>query len=480
MIKTKIICTLGPATDQPDVLEQLVQEGMSVARFNFSHGNYEEHEARLNALREARTKYQKPVAALLDTKGPEIRVKTFAEGRVELQPDQLFRLCSEDVEGNQEQVSITCRDLYKDVAVGQRILLDDGLIEMNVEVIDGRDLVCRTVNGGVVSNNKGVNVPDVHLSLPYISDKDRQDILFGIEKDYDFIAASFVRCADDVKQIRQILNENGGSKIEIISKIENREGVDNIDEIIDACEGIMIARGDMGVEIPSEEVPVIQKMIIKKVYEAGKKVITATQMLDSMMKNPRPTRAETTDVANAIYDGTSAIMLSGETAAGRYPVESLQTMVRIAERTEEDIDYRKRFFGYDHRASSNITDAICHATCTTAHDLNASGILTVTKSGTSARMISRYRPNCQIIGCTTDEKVGRQLNLSWGVRPLLIMEESDVIELFNHAVNNARDYGFLNPGELVVITSGIPLGIAGTTNMIKVQTVEKPRKAATW
>lgn len=480
MIKTKIICTLGPATDQPDVLDQLVQEGMSVARFNFSHGNYEEHEARLNALKEARTRYQKPVAALLDTKGPEIRVKTFKDGRVELQPDQLFRLCSEEVEGNTEQVSITCKDLYKDVAVGQKILLDDGLIEMDVEAIEGKDLVCRIINGGAVSNNKGVNVPDVHLSLPYISEKDRQDILFGIEKDFDFIAASFVRCAEDVLQIRRILDENGGNKIDIISKIENREGVNNIDEIIDASEGIMIARGDMGVEIPSEEVPVIQKMIIKKVYEAGKKVITATQMLDSMMKNPRPTRAETTDVANAIYDGTSAIMLSGETAAGRYPVESLQTMVRIAERTEEDIDYRKRFFGYDHTANSSITDAICHATCTTAHDLNASAILTVTKSGASARMISRYRPSCQIIGCTTDEKVGRQLNLSWGVRPLLIMEESDVIELFNHAVNNARDYGFLNPGELVVITSGIPLGIAGTTNMIKVQTVEKPRKAATW
>lgn len=480
MIKTKIICTLGPATDQPDVLDQLVQEGMSVARFNFSHGNYEEHEARLNALKEARTRYQKPVAALLDTKGPEIRVKTFKDGRVELQPDQLFRLCSEEVEGNAEQVSITCKDLYKDVAVGQKILLDDGLIEMDVEAIEGKDLVCRIINGGAVSNNKGVNVPDVHLSLPYISEKDRQDILFGIEKDFDFIAASFVRCADDVLQIRRILDENGGNKIDIISKIENREGVNNIDEIIEASEGIMIARGDMGVEIPSEEVPVIQKMIIKKVYEAGKKVITATQMLDSMMKNPRPTRAETTDVANAIYDGTSAIMLSGETAAGRYPVESLQTMVRIAERTEEDIDYRKRFFGYDHTANSSITDAICHATCTTAHDLNASAILTVTKSGASARMISRYRPSCQIIGCTTDEKVGRQLNLSWGVRPLLIMEESDVIELFNHAVNNARDYGFLNPGELVVITSGIPLGIAGTTNMIKVQTVEKPRKAATW
>lgn len=480
MTKTKIICTLGPATDQPGVLDALVQDGMSVARFNFSHGSYEEHEKRLKALREARTKYQKPIAALLDTKGPEIRVKTFKAGKVELQPDQLFRLCSGDVEGNEQQVSITCKDLYKDVSAGKRILLDDGLIEMQVEAIEGKDIVCHVINGGSVSNNKGVNVPDVHLSLPYVSEKDKQDILFGIEKDFDFIAASFVRRAEDVLQIRKILNENGGKNIEIISKIENREGVDNIDEIIGVSDGIMIARGDMGVEIASEEVPVIQKMIIKKVYEAGKKVITATQMLDSMMKNPRPTRAETTDVANAIYDGTSAIMLSGETAAGRYPVEALQTMVRIAERTEQDIDYRKRFFGYDHKSSTNITDAICHATCTTAHDLNASAILTVTKSGASARMISRYRPGCQIIGCTMDEKVGRQLNLSWGVRPLLIMEESDVIELFNHSVSNARDYGFLNPGELVVITSGVPLGRAGTTNMIKVQTVQEPKKIATW
>lgn len=480
MTKTKIICTLGPATDQPGVLDALVQDGMSVARFNFSHGSYEEHEKRLKALREARTKYQKPIAALLDTKGPEIRVKTFKAGKVQLQPDQLFRLCSGDVEGNEQQVSITCRDLYKDVSAGKRILLDDGLIEMQVEAIEGKDIVCHVINGGSVSNNKGVNVPDVHLSLPYVSEKDKQDILFGIEKDFDFVAASFVRRAEDVLQIRKILNENGGKSIEIISKIENREGVDNIDEIIEVSDGIMIARGDMGVEIASEEVPVIQKMIIKKVYEAGKKVITATQMLDSMMKNPRPTRAETTDVANAIYDGTSAIMLSGETAAGRYPVEALQTMVRIAERTEQDIDYRKRFFGYDHKSSTNITDAICHATCTTAHDLNASAILTVTKSGASARMISRYRPGCQIIGCTMDEKVGRQLNLSWGVRPLLIMEESDVIELFNHSVSNARDYGFLNPGELVVITSGVPLGRAGTTNMIKVQTVQEPKKIATW
>lgn len=480
MTKTKIICTLGPATDQPGILDALIQEGMSVARFNFSHGTYEEHEKRLNALKEARTKYQKPIAALLDTKGPEIRVKSFKAGKVELKSEQTFRLCYGDVEGNEDQVTITCKELYKDVSVGKRILLDDGLIEMQVEAIEGKDIVCRVVNGGIVSNNKGVNVPDVHLSLPYVSEKDRNDILFGIAKDFDFVAASFVRRADDVRQIRKILVDNGGKNIEIISKIENREGVDNIDEIIEVSDGIMIARGDMGVEIASEEVPVIQKMIIKKVYEAGKKVITATQMLDSMMKNPRPTRAETTDVANAIYDGTSAIMLSGETAAGRYPVEALQTMMRIATRTEQDIDYRKRFFGYDHKASTNITDAICHATCTTAHDLNASAILTVTKTGTSARMISRYRPGCQIIGCTIDEKVGRQLNLSWGVRPLLIMEENDVIELFNHSVNNARDYGFLHPGELVVITSGVPLGMAGTTNMIKVQTVQEPRKIATW
>ena len=480
MKKTKIICTLGPRTDDDELMRSLVQKGMDIARFNFSHGTHEEQKARMDRLKRIRDEEGKPIAILLDTKGPEIRVKSFKAGKVELKPEQLFRLCFGDVEGNEEQVTITCKELYKDVSVGKRILLDDGLIEMQVEAIEGKDIVCRVVNGGIVSNNKGVHVPDVHLSLPYVSEKDRNDILFGIAKDFDFVAASFVRRADDVRQIRKILVDNGGKNIEIISKIENREGVDNIDEIIEVSDGIMIARGDMGVEIASEEVPVIQKMIIKKVYEAGKKVITATQMLDSMMKNPRPTRAETTDVANAIYDGTSAIMLSGETAAGRYPVEALQTMMRIATRTEQDIDYRKRFFGYDHKASTNITDAICHATCTTAHDLNASAILTVTKTGTSARMISRYRPGCQIIGCTIDEKVGRQLNLSWGVRPLLIMEENDVIELFNHSVSNARDYGFLNPGELVVITSGVPLGMAGTTNMIKVQTVQEPRKIATW
>lgn len=472
MTKTKIICTLGPSTDQPGILEQLVQEGMSVARFNFSHGTYDEHAKRLAMLKAAREKYHQPVAALLDTKGPEIRVKTFVSGKVNLVSGQLFRLCIGDVAGDENQVSITCKELYEDLSVGDRVLIDDGLIEMKVEALEGQYIVCRVINGGVVSDNKGVNVPGVHLSLPYLSPRDRNDILFGIKNDFDFVAASFVRRADDVLQIRKLLQENGGEHIEIISKIENAEGVSNIDEIIEQSDGIMIARGDMGVEIPTEEVPVIQKMIIKKVYAAGKKVITATQMLDSMMKNPRPTRAETTDVANAIYDGTSVIMLSGETAAGRYPVESLQMMVRIAERTEQDIDYSGRFFGYKRTANPNITDAICHATCTTAHDLNARAIVTVTKSGTSARMISRYRPSCEIIGCTTDEKVSRQLNMSWAVRPILIDEENDVLELFNRAVNQARDEGLLESGELVVITSGIPLGIAGTTNMIKVQMVE--------
>ncbi len=472
MTKTKIICTLGPSTDKPGILEKLVQEGMNVARFNFSHGNYEEHKRRLGELKAAREKYSQPVAALLDTKGPEIRVKTFTDGKTELKKGQQFRLCIDDVEGNENQVSITCKELHQDVSAGTKILLDDGLIEMQVEAVEGTDIVCRVINGGTVSNNKGVNVPGVCLSLPYLSEKDKQDILFGIEQDFDFVAASFVRRVDDVRQIRQLLKENGGSRIEIIAKIENGEGVDNIDEIIEASDGIMVARGDMGVEIPGEEVPVIQKMIIKKVYEAGKKVITATQMLDSMMKNPRPTRAETTDVANAIYDGTTAIMLSGETAAGSYPVEALQTMVRIAACAEADIDYRKRFFNYNRSVNPNVTDAICHATCTTAHDLGASAIVTVTKSGLSARMISRYRPVCQIVGGTTDEKVCRQLNMAWAVRPFLIKEEKDVFDLFDSAVRTAKAAGRLKAGELVVITAGVPLGVAGNTNMIKVEAVE--------
>lgn len=349
--------------------------------------------------------------------------------------------------------------------------IDDGLIELRVEQTQEQDVLCRVLNDGAVSNHKGINVPDVHLSIPYLSEKDKSDILFGIEQGVDFIAASFVREADDVQQLRQLLDENGGSDINIIAKIENQQGVENIDSIIALADGIMIARGDMGVEIPAEDVPAIQKLLIKKVVKAGKQVITATQMLDSIMHNPRPTRAEVTDVANAIYDGTGAIMLSGETAAGMYPVEAVSMMARIAARTEKDIDYRKRFLARDRKATPDITDAICHSTCMTAHDLNASAVVTVTKSGRSARMVSRYRPACDIIGCTTSETVYHQLNLVWGVEPVLVEEKDRVFDLFDYALEQSKTKNLLDDGDIAVITSGVPLGVSGTTNMIKVQVV---------
>ena len=469
MRKTKIVCTMGPSTDKDDVLRQLMLEGMNVARCNFSHGSYEEHKKRMDRIKKFRKELGLPVAILLDTKGPEVRLKSFKDGKVVLEEGQLFTLTADEVEGTKEKVSVTYSRLYEDLEEGMKVLIDDGLIEMKVEKVDRNSIICRVINGGTISNNKGVNVPEVDLSMPYISDKDREDILFGISQDVDFIAASFVQKKEDILQLRKLLEKNGGEEIKIISKIENAQGVANIDDIIEVSDGIMVARGDMGVEIPYEEVPVIQKKIIKKAYRAGKQVITATQMLESMIKNPRPTRAETTDIANAVYDGTSAIMLSGETAAGKYPVEALKTMVRIAERTEEDVDYRKRFFEYDRKVNPDITDAICHATCTTAHDLNAKAIVTVTKSGRSGRMISRYRPECDIISCATTEKVCRQLALSWGVTPILIKEEKEVFDLFDKAIQAAVKADLLKKGDLTVITSGVPIGISGTTNMIKVQ-----------
>lgn len=475
MRKTKIICTMGPATESDSVLEALIDGGMNVARFNFSHGTHEEQKARMDRIKKIRAEKDMPIAILLDTKGPEIRLKNFKDGKVALTRGQTFTLTTSDEPGDASSVGITCAQLYQDVSPGTIILLDDGLISMEVTAINGTDIVCEVHNDGVVSNHKGINVPGVHLSLPYMSEKDREDILFGIDQDIDIIAASFVRTKDDVLQIRRLLEPNGGEGIAIIAKIENDEGVKHIDEIIDVSDGIMIARGDMGVEIPMEEVPIIQKMIIKKVYAAGKQVITATQMLDSMMKNPRPTRAEVTDVANAIYDGTSAIMLSGETAAGLYPVESLQAMARIAERTEADIDYRKRFFASERDENPDITDAICHATCTTALDLGARAILTVTKSGYAARMISRYRPQSDIIACTTSARVSRQLNLSWGVTPIVMEERHHVLDLFNNAVECSQNKGLVAENDIVVITSGVPLGHSGTTNMIKVQKVEAMR-----
>lgn len=472
MRKTKIICTLGPATDDVEVLEQLVEEGMNVARFNFSHGTHEMQKKRMDALKKVREKKKKPVAILLDTKGPEIRLGDFENGGVNLEAGQMFTLTGEKVLGNENMASVSYYSLSKDVNIGTRILIDDGLVELVVLSVRHPEMHCVVRNSGYISDHKGVNAPGMHIGLDYLSPGDKEDILFGIENDIDFVAASFTRSAEDITELRRFLKRNGGEDIDIIAKIENQEGVDDIDAIIEAADGIMIARGDMGVELPEEEVPIVQKMIIKKVYEAGKRVITATQMLDSMMKNPRPTRAETTDVANAIYDGTSAIMLSGETAAGKFPVEALKTMVRIADRTERDIDYRKRFFGIERKANPDVTDAICHATCTTAHDLNAKGIITVSKSGRSARMISRYRPDCNIIGCTTSEKVCRQLNLSWGVTPVLLEEKKDVFDLFTHSVAVAKAQGLLKTDDIAVITSGIPIGISGTTNILKVETVE--------
>lgn len=473
MRKTKIICTLGPATDVDSVLENLMKAGMNVARCNFSHGTHDEHKVRMDKVKALRKKCDKPVAILLDTKGPEIRTGLFKDGVIYVHTGQKFTLVGDrEVEGNEKQVNITFPDLYKDVEPGTIILIDDGLVKLEVKEILGTDIVCEVKNDGKISNRKGVNVPDVHINMEYMSEQDKSDILFGIEQDVDYIAASFVRTAEDVKCVRKILDENGGENINIIAKIENSEGIINVDSIIDVADAIMVARGDMGVELPEEEVPIIQKMIIKKVYEAGKQVITATQMLDSMMNNPRPTRAETTDVANAIYDGTSAIMLSGETAAGKYPVESVEMMARIAERTEMDINYKQRFFNMKRSERIDITQAVCHATCTTAYDLGAKSILTVTKSGRSARMLSRFRPDCMITAGSTSEKVCRQLNMSWGVTPVLIKEKKDVLELFDYAVEVAKEKKLVEKDDIVVITSGVPIGKSGTTNMMKVHTVE--------
>lgn len=471
MRKTKIICTLGPASDNEKILRQMIEEGMDVARINFSHGTHEEHSKKLEIINKLRNEMGVSVAVLLDTKGPEIRLGLFENGKEILQAGENFTLTTAEVKGTKEKSSITYKDLPKDVKAGDAILLDDGLIELLVDEVVGEEIRCTVINGGQISDRKGVNVPNVSLSMPYLSERDREDILFGIKANFDFIAASFVRNAQDVQCIRELLKENGGDAIKIISKIENTEGVNNIDEIIRVSDGIMIARGDMGVEIPFERVPKIQKDIIKKVYNSGKYVITATQMLDSMIKNPRPTRAEATDVANAIYDGTSAIMLSGETAAGKYPVESVKTMAKIAIETENDIDYEGRFHRFNEQSHRNVTNAISHATCMTAYDLEATAIITVTESGQTARMISKYRPEMPIIGCTVDEKVYRQLAMSWGVKPILCNYQNDADALFAHAVERAKEENLISDGDLVVITAGVPLGVPGTTNMVKVQTV---------
>ena len=413
--KTKIICTLGPASESEEVIRELMLAGMNVARLNFSHGTHEEQRGKLERVKRVREELGLPVALLLDTKGPEIRTGEFEKGKVELKKGQTFVLTTEDVLGNEGKVSITYKNLVKDVQEGDSILIDDGLIGLKVVKVTEKEIICSVENGGTVSNKKGINVPGVELKMPFISKKDKDDILFAVKEGFDYIAASFTRTADDILEIRRILEENNCNFIKIIAKVENDQGIKNVDEILRVADGVMIARGDMGVEIPLEEVPSIQKKLIRKAFETGKPIITATQMLDSMMKNPRPTRAETSDVANAIYQGTSAIMLSGETASGQYPVEALKTMVKIALRTEADIDYDERFKRRSIEDRTDITNAVSHATCTTAVDLHASAIITVTKSGRTVGMVAKHHPGCMIIGCCMDDYVCRQLNLYWGV-----------------------------------------------------------------
>ena len=473
MRKTKIICTVGPATDNTEVLKKMILAGMNVARFNFSHGDYDTHKARLSEVVAMRDELGMPVATLLDTKGPEIRLGDFEnpEGVVVNEGDT-YILTTKKCLGTNEKCYVNYEGLPRDVKEGARILINDGLISMTVKNITPTDIVCTVVDGGLLTNRKGVNVPGAQLNMPYLSQKDMNDLSFGAENDFDFIAASFVRSATDITIMRNYLEAIGWKNAKIIAKIENGQGVHNIDEIIRVSDGIMVARGDMGVEVPFEKIPTIQKMIIKKVYNAGKIVVTATQMLESMIDNPRPTRAEITDVANAIYDGTSAIMLSGESAVGKHPVEAVETMARIAETTEKDIDYKTMFnHFYEKTDNREITSAISHATVTTAHDLNAAAIVTVTKSGTTARMISKYRPFTPIVGATTSPKIYRQLVLSWGVTPVLCDEKQNTDELFDHAVEVSKKAGKLRKGDIAVITAGIPLGISGTTNMIKVQVV---------
>ena len=466
--KTKIVCTMGPNLFEKHLIAPLMKAGMNVARFNFSHGTYETHQHYYDEVCRIRDELGLPVATMLDTKGPEIRVRSFKNGRVTLQNGQLFTLTTDEVEGDEERVSITYKELPQDITVGSSILIDDGLIGMQVERIDGADIVCRVLNGGVVSNNKGVNIPNAHLSMPFISEKDHQDILFAIKNGYDFIAASFTRCADDIMQIRHILQENNCHTINIIAKIENMEGVENIDEILRVVDGVMVARGDLGVEVPLEDVPSLQKKLIQRGIAAGKPVITATQMLDSMIKNPRPTRAEATDVANAIYDGTSAIMLSGETAAGEHPVEALSAMARIAEYTEAHINYAKRFPKTQFEIHDTL-DAISHATCGMAIDIGAKVITVCSITGRTARLISRFRGPTDIIGLTTNERAYRKLALSWGITPVMseVYESTDV--LFYHALQVSRMVMQLEKGDKVIITGGIINGRSGNTNTIKVE-----------
>ncbi|MHC1685568.1 MAG: pyruvate kinase [Clostridiaceae bacterium] len=472
MQKTKMIFTIGPASQSSDVMSKLIEAGMSASRHNFSHGNHEEHKERMNLVKSLREKHRKHIAIILDTKGPEIRTGNFGEVSAELEEGAPFTVyCGEEITGNKEKCSISYSDLYKDVKKGDRILIDDGLVELEVNSIEGNKIHCVVKNSGIVSNHKGVNVPGVRVALPSMTVKDVEDLVFGCQMEVDIIAASFIRKASDVLAIRKVLESNGGADIQIFSKIENQEGVTNIDEIIRFSDGIMVARGDMGVEIPIEEVPLLQKVIIEKCNKAGIPVITATQMLDSMIRNPRPTRAEASDIANAIFDGTDAIMLSGESASGKYPLEAAKTMSRISQAAEAKLDYKNILNSKTENHVQNVPNAISLATCTSAIELNASAIITATQSGHTARMVSKYRPACPIIAVTPCDKVARALALNWGVFPVLapVMRSTD--ELIEKSVAISLNSGYVAKGDLVIIAAGVPVGLSGSTNMMKVHVV---------
>ncbi len=465
--KTKIVCTMGPASDSDEILRKLALNGLNVCRFNFSHGTHEEQKERMDRTKRIREELKMPIAILLDTKGPEIRTGDF-EDAVVLNEGDNFVITMDECIGNKERCTVSYKGMIDDVKIGDTILIDDGLVALKIIEIKGRDIITKVENSGKVSSKKGVNLPGVIINLPAITDKDIADIKFGIEQGIDFIAASFVRKASDVLEIRKILEENQADDIQIISKIENQEGVDNIDSIIQVSDGIMIARGDMGVEIPSEEVPIVQKMIIKKCNEVSKPVITATQMMDSMIRNPRPTRAEVTDVANAIYDGTDAIMLSGETAAGKYPVEAVSTMNRIALRTEETLEYKIKS---SRKNEITVTDAISHATCTTAMDLQAQAIITCTSSGYTTKQVAKFRPLAPIIAATQNESVMRKLSLNWGTYPVKSELGQNTDEVIDSSIQAAKDHGFVKTGDIVVVTAGVPVGKIGKTNLIKVSVI---------
>ena len=471
MRKTKIICTLGPAVDSEDMIRTLIRSGMDAARFNFSHGSHPEHLERLSLLKAVRDAMGRPVATILDTKGPEIRIRNFDTKSISLEAGDTFTLTTREEVGDQTHVSVSYPKLHQEVAPGQEILIDDGLVAIRVDEIRGEDIVCTVENGGTLSANKSINIPGVHIHLPALTEKDVADIRFGVENDFDFIAASFVRQASDVEAVRQVLQDCGGESVKIIAKIENQEGVDNIDEILAAADGIMVARGDLGVEIPAAKVPILQKKIIRKGLQAGKPVITATQMLDSMMRNPRPTRAEVSDVANAVFDGTSCVMLSGETAGGKYPVEALTAMTGIVEEAEASIDYWRHFQKQRVVPASNINDAITHTCCLTAKDLDAKAILAATNSGRTARMICRVRPSCPVAALTMHEKVRRQLNICWGVIPFLTGEVNSTDRIFSLSAEVALKERLVQAGDTVVITAGVPLGKSGSTNLIKAQVI---------